>query len=235
MTQGPRTARFPSDGGVRWSDGGIGTLVRMSAEVLSPSVPSTPVVLTDLVPGLRNRAAVRSALLVVAFALLTAALAQVKISLGFTPVPITGQTLAVLLAGTSLGMSRGAASQLVYWVMGLVGLPFYSGGDHGWKSGTGATFGYLMGFIVAAAVVGYLAERRHDRQVMSSLSAMALGTVIIYAMGALWLAHKLNVPVATGESNALTMGVTPFLVGDFIKMAIAGFAAPAVWATVSKK
>lgn len=204
----------------------------MTAEALSPS---TPVVLADLVPGLRSRAAVRSAVLVVAFALLTAALAQVKISLGFTPVPITGQTLAVLLAGTSLGMGRGAASQLVYWLMGLVGLPFYSGGESGWQSGTGATFGYLMGFIVSAAVVGYLAERRHDRQVLSSLSAMAFGTVIIYTMGALWLAHDLNVAVATGESNAITMGVTPFLVGDLIKMAIAGLAAPAVWATVSKK
>ena len=177
----------------------------------------------------------RSAVLVVTFALLTAALAQVKISLGFTPVPITGQTLAVLLAGTSLGMSRGAASQLVYWLMGLVGLPFYSGGESGWQSGTGATLGYLMGFIVAAAVVGYLAERRHDRQVLSSLSAMALGTVVIYTMGALWLAHDLGVPVANGEQNAITMGVTPFLVGDLIKMAIAGLAAPAVWATVSKK
>ena len=204
----------------------------MTAEAISPS---TPAVLADLVPGLRSKTAVRSAALVVGFALLTAALAQVKISLGFTPVPITGQTLAVLLAGTSLGMSRGAASQLVYWLMGLVGLPFYSGGESGWESGTGATLGYLMGFIVAAAVVGYLAERRHDRQVLSSLSAMAFGTVIIYTMGALWLAYDLGVPVANGEQNAVTMGVTPFLVGDLIKMTIAGLAAPAVWATVSKK
>jgi biotin transport system substrate-specific component len=204
----------------------------MTAEAISPS---TPAVLADLVPGLRSKTAVRSAALVVGFALLTAALAQVKISLGFTPVPITGQTLAVLLAGTSLGMSRGAASQLVYWLMGLVGLPFYSGGESGWESGTGATLGYLMGFIVAAAVVGYLAERRHDRQVLSSLSAMAFGTVIIYTMGALWLAYDLGVPVANGEQNAITMGVTPFLVGDLIKMTIAGLAAPAVWATVSKK
>jgi biotin transport system substrate-specific component len=204
----------------------------MTAEAISPS---TPAVLADLVPGLRSKTAARSAALVVGFALLTAALAQVKISLGFTPVPITGQTLAVLLAGTSLGMSRGAASQLVYWLMGLVGLPFYSGGESGWESGTGATLGYLMGFIVAAAVVGYLAERRHDRQVLSSLSAMAFGTVIIYTMGALWLAYDLGVPVANGEQNAITMGVTPFLVGDLIKMTIAGLAAPAVWATVSKK
>jgi len=204
----------------------------MTANAVSPS---SPVVLADLVPGLRARAAAPSAVLVVAFALLTAALAQIEISLGFTPVPITGQTLAVLLAGTSLGMSRGAASQLLYWVMGLVGLPFYSGGESGWQSGTGATLGYLMGFIAAAAAVGHLAERRHDRQVLSSLSAMALGTVVIYTMGALWLAHDLGVPIANGEQNAITMGVTPFLVGDLIKMAIAGLAAPAVWATVSRK
>ena len=109
-------------------------------------------VLADLIvqPTTRVRAIVRDALLVVGFALLTAAAAQIEIQLGFTPVPLTGQTFAVLLSGAVLGMRRGALSQSVYWMAGLTGLPFYSGGAGGWKSGTGATLGYLVGFIVAA-------------------------------------------------------------------------------------
>ena len=192
-------------------------------------------VLADLLPGLRSRTFLRNAVLVLAFALLTAVAAQVRIPLGCTPVPVTGQTLAVLLAGTSLGMARGAASQFLYWVLGLIGVPAYTGGGHGWTAGTGATFGYLMGFVVAAAVVGHLAERRNDRRVLSSLSAMALGTMIIYAMGALWLAHYLNVPFATGEKNAIGLGIAPFLAGDFVKMLIAGLVTPAVWAAVSER
>lgn len=196
---------------------------------------TAPVVLADLIPGLKARSAVRNVALVVGFALLTAALAQVRFSLGFTPVPVTGQTLAVLLAGASLGMARGAASQALYWVLGLTGLPFYNGATGGWEAGTGATFGYLMGFIVAAALVGHLAERRHDRQIVSSLSAMALGTAVIYTMGSLWLARHLGIPVANGDKNAIALGVTPFLVGDAIKMLIAGVATPAVWALASRR
>jgi biotin transport system substrate-specific component len=203
----------------------------VSSEVLAPR---QGVVLVDLLPSLRVRAWVRDAALVVGFALLTAAAAQIKISLGFTPVPLTGQTLAVLLSGAALGMRRGALSQIAYWGMGLVGLPFYAGGQSGWESGTGTTLGYFFGFIVAAAVVGSLAERKHDRQIMSSLSAMALGTVVIYTSGALWLAHDLGIGVATGETNAIALGVTPFLIGDLVKMVIAGVVTPVVWATVAR-
>ncbi len=111
-------------------------------------------------PTARHRAAVRAVALVVGFALLTAALAQFELKLSFTPVPITGQTLGVLLAGGALGWRLGAASQLLYWVFGLVGLPFYAGGAGGWTNGTGATMGYLVGFVVAAGAIGYLAERK---------------------------------------------------------------------------
>lgn len=194
-----------------------------------------PTVLIDLAPGLRGSVAVRNAILVVGFALLTALAAQVRIPLGFTPVPITGQTFAVLLAGAALGRNRGAASQAVYWVMGLIGLPFYSGGDSGWEAGTGATFGYLMGFVVAAAVIGHLAEQRHDRHVVSSLGAMALGTATIYTFGALWLSHDLGISVATGDTNAVSLGITPFIVGDALKMLVAGILTPAVWAMVSDR
>ncbi|MHB1089804.1 MAG: biotin transporter BioY, partial [Ilumatobacteraceae bacterium] len=103
----------------------------------------------------RTRAIMQDAALVVGFALLTALAAQIEIPLGFTPVPLTGQTFAVLLAGAALGLRRGALSQLVYWASGLVGLPFYSGGKSGWQVGTGATMGYLVGFIVAAGAIGY--------------------------------------------------------------------------------
>jgi biotin transport system substrate-specific component len=185
-------------------------------------------------PTARNRAALRTVALVVGFALLTAVLAQIEIKLSFTPVPITGQTLGVLLAGGALGSRLGAASQLVYWMLGLVGLPFYAGGAGGWTNGTGATMGYLVGFVVAAGAIGYLAERKQDRNLASSWSAMALGSIIIYAFGAGWLAHELNIPIATGESNALSLGVTPFLVGDLIKLLLAGALLPAAWAAVDR-
>ena len=94
--------------------------------------------------------------------------------------------------------------------------------------------GYFVGFVVAAGVIGYLAGRRQDRNLASSLSAMALGSIIIYVFGAGWLAHDLHVPVATGETNALTLGVTPFLIGDLIKFVLAGSMLPAVWKLVDR-
>lgn len=196
---------------------------------------TAPTVLIDLAPGLRHRNALRNVVLVVGFSLFTAAAAQIRFSLGFTPVPITGQTLAVLLAGATLGKTRGAVSQVVYWVLGLVGLPFYSGAKGGWEAGTGSTFGYLMGFIVAAAVVGHLAEQRHDRSIVTSLAAMAFGTAIIYTFGALWLSFHLDIPLAIGDKNAIALGVTPFMVGDALKMLIAGCLTPAVWSLTSRR
>lgn len=198
---------------------------------------ATATVLSDLVPMrfVQERSRVRDVVLVTGFALFTALSAQISIPLGFTPVPLTGQTFAVLLAGTVLGMRRGVASQGLYWVMGLVGLPFYANGDGGWTAGTGATLGYFVGFMVAAALVGYLAERRNDRNFVSSISAMAMATVVIYAFGATWLMVKLNVPFATGETNALSLGVTPFLAGDVVKMVLAGAIAPTVWALSARK
>jgi len=197
------------------------------------SISTTELVFADRVwapASERTQRLVRTATLVIGFALLTAALAQFEVHLSFTPVPITGQTLGVLLAGAALGWRSGAASMGLYWVLGLVGLPFYSGGDGGWKNGTGATMGYFVGFVVAAAAVGYMAERQQDRNLVTSVAAMAFGSVVIYAFGAAWLAHKLNVPVATGDTNAISLGVTPFLIGDAVKVLLAGAALPAAWA-----
>ena len=194
-------------------------------------------VLADLIvqPTTRVRAIVRDVLLVVGFALLTAAAAQIEIQLGFTPVPLTGQTFAVLLSGAVLGMRRGALSQLVYWMAGLTGLPFYSGGAGGWKSGTGATLGYLVGFIVAAGAIGYLAEKKQDRNFATSLPAMLLGSTLIYTCGAAWLTTYLKIGFATGETNAIALGVAPFLVGDVIKALLAAACTTGVWAAINKR
>ncbi len=194
-------------------------------------------VLADLIvqPTTRVRAIVRDVLLVVGFALLTAAAAQIEIQLGFTPVPLTGQTFAVLLSGAVLGMRRGALSQLVYWMAGLTGLPFYSGGAGGWKSGTGATLGYLVGFIVAAGAIGYLAEKKQDRNFATSLPAMLLGSTLIYTCGAAWLTTYLNIGFATGETNSISLGVAPFLVGDVIKALLAAACTTGVWAAINKR
>jgi biotin transport system substrate-specific component len=209
----------------------------MNTTAAAPLSISPARVLADLLPtrATRTSALTQDVVLVSGFALLTALAAQIEIPLGFTPVPLTGQTFAVLLAGAVLGMRRGALSQLVYWFAGLTGLPFYSGGVGGWKSGTGATLGYLVGFIVAAGAIGYLAENKQDRNFATSLPAMLLGSTIIYAFGATWLAHKINVPLANGDTNAISLGVAPFLIGDLLKALIAAGLTSTVWTAVAKR
>lgn len=165
--------------------------------------------------------------LTVGFALLTAFAAQVRIPLGFTPVPITGQTFAVLLAGAALGSTWGGASQLLYVALGAMGLPFFAGGNSGWTYVTGATLGYLVGFIVAAYVVGFLAERQQDRTVWSAVPAFLAGNAIIYAFGVPWLYYSVE-SITTGE-QALTAGFTPFIAGDIVKIVLAGVLLPAAW------
>ena len=196
--------------------------------------PHHTVLINHYLPQRVSSTVLQNALVVSAFALLTAALAQVRVPLGFTPVPVTGQTLAVLLSGAVLGAKRGAASQALYLVLGLIGLPFYSNGTGGWSVATGPTMGYLVGFIAAAALVGRLAEHRHDRSLIASLAAMSLGSLVIYACGAAWLAYSLDIPLATGESNAITLGVTPFLLGDIIKMCLAGAATASAWRLIHR-
>ena len=104
----------------------------------------------------------------------------------------------------------------------------------GWGVATGTTAGYLLGFVVAAAAVGYLAERGQDRSSATSVPAMLLGTAIIYTCGVLWLAHELEIPVANGDPNALAYGVTPFLIGDAFKLLIAGALTPIAWRMISR-
>lgn len=163
--------------------------------------------------------------LIAGFALLTALCAQIRIPLGFTPVPITGQTFAVLLSGAVLGSRMGAASQLLYVLMGAAGLPFYAGGTGGWERATGATMGYLLGFIAAAYAVGYLAEHHQDRRFATSIGAFLTGNLVIYALGVPWLMYSLSLDLASGVAQ----GLAPFIIGDTIKIMLAAGAMPAAW------
>lgn len=189
--------------------------------------PARPRMLADILP--RSHAA--DAVLIAGFAVLTAVAAQISIPLGFTPVPVTGQTFAVLLAGGTLGAARGAGSQALYVVLGAVGLPFYSDGQGGWNAATGSTAGYLIGFVIAAAVVGFLAERGQDRRVATAVPAFLAGTLTIYVCGVLWLASSLNIPLTApaGQPSAVAYGVAPFLGGDVVKAVLAGLVLPACW------
>ncbi len=174
--------------------------------------------------------ALADAVLVLGGAALVALAAQLEIHLGFTPVPITGQTFAVLLVGASLGALRGTASLALYLLAGLVGAPVYSGGEEGWEIVSGVTGGYLVGFVVAAAVTGWLAELRWDRRFSSALSAMLIGSVIIYAFGLPWLAHAADL----GWQKTFENGLYPFVVGDLAKLWLAAALLPAAWRLVER-
>jgi biotin transport system substrate-specific component len=168
--------------------------------------------------------------LVVAGAALVALAAQWEIKLWFTPVPITGQTFAVLLVGASLGWLRGGASLLLYFLVGLAGAPVYAGGEGGWEWVKGATGGYLVGFIFAAALTGWLAQRRWDRRFSSAVAAMLTSSVVIYALGLPWLAHVANL----GLEDTLEAGLYPFVVGDLLKLYLAGALLPGAWRLVER-
>jgi len=168
-----------------------------------------------------------TALLMVGFAVLTALAAQIRFHIPGTPVPVTGQTFAVLLAGAALGSRAGAGSQLIYWLMGAVGLPVFAQQSGGWEAATGATFGYLFGFIVAAWAVGVLAERGRDRTVRTAIPAFLLGNLVIYAFGVPWLMY--SVPSITSISAAMAIGFMPFVAFDIAKILLAGLALPTAW------
>jgi biotin transport system substrate-specific component len=194
--------------------------------------------MTALAPALTARTRIGSATLTnVAFivlgSLVVAGLAQLHISLlPFSPVPITGQTLGVLLVGGALGAWRGAAALALYLVEGLIGLPFYADGQNMSQLldqfGTVTaipSFGYIIGFVVAAALVGFFAERGWDRVPGSAIGAMLLGEIVIFAIGVTWLANAVNLPAAA----AMEAGLYPFVVGDVLKLLIAAGLLPAAW------
>lgn len=169
-------------------------------------------------------------LLVVAGAGLIAASAQVSIPLPFTPVPITGQTFAVLLTGAALGTVRGGSSALLYVLVGIAGAPVYADGAHGWAQITGASGGYLVGFVLAAALTGRLAEQRWDRRFSSAIGAMLTGNVVIFLVGLTWLAVVLD----TNLEKTLEYGLYPFIPGEMLKLYLAAALLPAAWRVVGR-
>jgi biotin transport system substrate-specific component len=175
-----------------------------------------------------TRSLVIDLVLVAAGAAFTALLAQVTIPLW--PVPITGQTLAVLLVGATLGMARGASSLALYAVLGLVGLPVFApqdGGGHltGLAALTAPSFGYIVGFVFAAALVGWLSERTWDRKFFKALATFVGGTVVVFAFGLPWLAVVTNASL----TETYQWGLEPFIVGGIIKAVIAALLLPAAW------
>lgn len=190
---------------------------------LTGSAPRS-LVLADLWEGGR----VRSAVLVLAGAALTGLAAQISIPLPTTPVPLTLQTLAVLLTGTALGPTLGALSMILYVGAGVAGVPWFAEQSSGYSM---ASFGYLIGFIAAAYVCGALARRAADRRVLGAVASMVLGNLIIYAFGVPVLMSALSVDFRT----ALTLGVTPFLLGDVLKIVIAGGLLPSTWKLVGPR
>ena len=166
----------------------------------------------------------RDVILILLGALFVAVLAQVEVPLPFTPVPITGQTFGVLLVGAALGSRRGAASLVSYLLMGIIGLPFFAGGAHGLDIVIGATGGYFIGFVLAAYVVGLLAERGLERNMRTALIPFLVGTLLIYLCGVSWLAIVLG-----SLSKAVVAGLVPFLLGDAIKLLAASLLLPAAW------
>ncbi|MFA5566536.1 MAG: biotin transporter BioY [Acidimicrobiia bacterium] len=189
--------------------------------------PSPALTLSGLLPTTK----VRTVALVVAAAALTALAAQISVPIPGTPVPVTLQTFTVVLVGAGLGWKSGLASQLLYVMVGAMGAPIYAGGEGGWTATTSHTAGYLVGFVVAATVAGALAERGQDRRILTAIPAMAIASVIIWAFGATWLAYSLSISPAA----AISAGVTPFILGDAIKMLAAGLVLPAAWRLVESR
>jgi biotin transport system substrate-specific component len=195
----------------------------------------------------RSRAAARTVYQVacaVGGSLLVAALAQISFRLPFTPVPITGQTLGVLLVGAAYGPALGGGTLALYLVWGLIGLPVFApNADGSHDTGvqvlraTSATGGYLIGFVVAAGLTGWLSSLGWDRSVRSSIGAMLLGSIAIYAVGVPWLYHALP-PTIDGNpvtlETALSFGLYPFIIGDTAKLLVAAGLLPVAWRLIER-
>lgn len=190
---------------------------------MSATQASHSPVLADLLPGSR----VRDVALVLAGTLFVTVAGWISIPLWFTPVPLSLATFAVLLTGAALGPLRAGLSIALFMVLGMAGLPMFANQASGWAF---ASFGYIIGYLVAAIVVGSLARRRADRTFLGTFGMIAIGSLIIYAFGLPWLMGFLGVDLAKG----LQLGVVPFLIGDLIKTAAAALLLPATWKLVNR-
>jgi biotin transport system substrate-specific component len=193
---------------------------------------STAIVPSLVRPNNRVAALVADAVLVALGVSLLALSAQISIPLPHTPVPITGQTFGALLVGGAYGASRGFLTFAAYLVVGGLGYGVFAQHSSGWDvlKSSSATGGYLVGMLVAAGFVGWLADRGWDRRWVKSIPAMVLGNVIIYAFGVTWLAHALDLTAV----QAWNAGVKDFLVGDAIKILLAAGLLPGAWWVVDK-
>jgi biotin transport system substrate-specific component len=181
--------------------------------------------------GERVSPRLRNAALVVAGAILIYLCAQVSFALPDNPVPITLQTFGVLVVGGGLGMRRGFLAALLYLAVGLIGVPFFAEQKGGIQVVLGATGGYLVGFVLAGALVGRLAELGWDRRIGGAIGATALGTLVIYAVGVPWLAVTAGMSLVT----AIEKGMLPFLAVDTVKLVAAAAVFPAAWWVVGRR
>ncbi|MFH9548772.1 biotin transporter BioY [Streptomyces sp. NBC_00377] len=201
----------------------------MSTAAVTPARPGT--VLADLLPSPTLRAGgastrVRDLALVLGGAALTGLAAQIAVPVPGSPVPVTGQTFAALLVGTTLGARRGVSSLAVYALAGLAGVPWFAGGS----SGVSVSFGYILGMILATAAVGALARRGADRSAARMAGTMLLGEAIIYLVGVPYLAYAADM----SASAAIAAGLTPFLIGDAVKAVLAMGLLPTAWKLVKE-
>jgi biotin transporter BioY len=173
-------------------------------------------------PDEKISAVLYDAIIIICGSLLLGLSAQVKVYLPFSPVPITGQTFAVLMLAALLGSKRGVMAILAYLVEGILGLPVFAGGM-GPATLIGPTGGYLVGFVAVAYVVGKLAEMGWDRRVSTTIAAMLAGEIVLYTFGVCWLAIMTNIRIA------LTVGLYPFIVGDVLKVVLAAAVLPSGW------
>jgi biotin transport system substrate-specific component len=175
--------------------------------------------------------ALSNAVLVVSGVLGLAALAQIAIPVPGSPVPVTGQTLGVLILGTTYGSTLGVTTFAMYILAGIAGAPVFANSGHGLDRIIGATGGYLIGMLVATFVLGQLARFRLDQKFLTALPSMLIGTLTTFSFGLVWL-HQY-----TGQSWSWTLnaGLTPFIVGEALKIAIAGTSLPAIWRVVNRK
>ena len=181
--------------------------------------------------GERMGSRLRHLALIALGTLVIVACTRISIPLPFTPIPITGQTFGVLLVSGALGLRRGILSIGLYVLIGLIGLPVFSQGTSGLAVIASARGGYIVSFLVAGAIVGKLAELGWDRRIVGAVGAMAIGNVVIYLIGVPWLMVVLNVDLPTG----IAKGLTPFLLGDAVKLILAAAAFPAAWWVVGRR
>ena len=175
--------------------------------------------------------ALTHALFIVGGTAFIAVMAQVSLPVPGSPVPVTGQTLAVLLVGTTYGARLGVATFSTYMLAGIAGAPIFAGGTYGIDRVLGATGGYLFGMLLASAVLGFLAERRADQKFSTSFPALLLGNLIIFSFGLTWLHFSLDLTWA----KTFSMGLTPFILGEALKIAIVATSLPLVWRKISER